>query len=133
MTIEDPERYLKNVWNWNILSGCFGKTKIMPTDIDGAVERNQQFLFMDAKEPSVVLDPNDGQTKFYLRLAQKPGITVFFVWGHKDQPEAYQVYTRTGNSRKLTCNLESFRAAVSRWFELAEEHRSPLIHPEDLE
>jgi hypothetical protein len=39
MTINKLDAYVAGLWDWVCLDGCFGDTKIRPTDIDGLVER----------------------------------------------------------------------------------------------
>ena len=49
---EDGENCYKDhvLPNWEIFNECFIPTKIKITDIDGVVERNGWFLFIELKE-----------------------------------------------------------------------------------
>ena len=53
MTIQSEERFMASLWDWGILKGCFGDSKIEPTDMDGLVERKGHFLVLEAKQPGV--------------------------------------------------------------------------------
>lgn len=130
MTIQDPDAFVRNLWDWAVLNGCFGDTRIMPTDIDGAIERCQQFLFIETKEPGVSL--KQGQRIFYRALSSKPGITVFVVWGTPGAPTELQVFAENGVSRRYACDLEKLRAFVAKWFALADRRMPIRVHANDL-
>lgn len=125
MSIQDAEAYVRNLWDWKILNGCFGSTRIVPMDIDGAVERNGYFLFIETKEPGVPL--KRGQEIFYTALAKKQGITVFLVWGAPAVPAQIQAFARNGASDLQDCDLDKLRRWVSRWFTLACSNNDLLI------
>lgn len=113
----DIQEHLRLLWDWGFLDGCFGETRIEPMDIDGAVERKGRILFLETKEPGVPL--KKGQRITYEALARKAGQTVFVIWGHPQKPEAIQVYSESRRSRRFPCDLNTLRAWVSRWFSQA--------------
>ncbi len=41
MTIRSKEVFLQGLWDWAVLDGCFGNTRIRPTDVDGLIERHR--------------------------------------------------------------------------------------------
>ena len=48
---EDEKCYIKNVLiDWAIFNECFSPTKIKISDIDGVVEHNGWFLFIEVKQ-----------------------------------------------------------------------------------
>jgi hypothetical protein len=49
--IRNMSQYDRGIWDWSILDGCFGDTKISPTDIDGCIERKGRKLFLETKTP----------------------------------------------------------------------------------
>lgn len=124
MTIEDPKRFVAGLWDWKILNGCFGDTKIAPTDLDGFVERNGFFLTIETKSPGV--EVKQGQQLTFERRVQSGVDTVIVVWGETNKPQQYQIFAVNGISQRLTCNLESFRDVVRRWFEYA-ELKKPIV------
>lgn len=126
MTINNPERFVAGLWDWAILDGCFGNTKIRPTDIDGNVERNNFFLFLETKAPGVEL--NQGQERDFLALSKLefdgiPRVTVCIVWGKKGKPERAQFYINGETFGTYQCSLKGLREFVSTWFEDAEANR----------
>lgn len=131
MTIQDSDAFVRNLWDWACLDGCFGDTRIQATDIDGAVERCGQFLFIETKEPGVIL--KQGQRIFYSALAQKSGVTVFVVWGKTGKPEELQVYANNGISKRYVCDLDKLRRFVAKWFELANKRLPVSIRQDELE
>ena len=113
MTIQDRDKYRDAAWDWDILDGCFGKGKIRPSDIDGVVERNGHFLFLEAKPQGKEL--GTGQRILFERLAAKPDITVLVLWGEKEQPEEMWIV----GFDKQPCTLEDVRHYCRRWFAFA--------------
>lgn len=113
MTIHDRDKYRDAAWDWGILDGCFGKGKIRPSDIDGVVERNGHFLFIEAKPPSKEL--STGQSILFERLAAKPDITVLILWGEKEKPEEMWVV----GFEKQTCTLQGVRRFCRSWYTFA--------------
>lgn len=56
-TITSPERFAQaqpgnfdGVFDWQWTLGCFGPN-VTPTDVDGMIERNGNFVFFETKEP----------------------------------------------------------------------------------
>lgn len=91
MSIRNPMAYMASIWDWKILTGCFGNTKIMPTDIDGFVERHGQFLFLETKGPGVPLPV--AQEIGFKALVKHAGALVIIIWGEKDNPQKLRVYS----------------------------------------
>lgn len=125
MTIQDPERFVAGLWDWSILDGCFGNTKIMPTDIDGFVERNGYFLLLETKAPKVEL--KIGQMTAFERLTKTKVVTVIVIWGVANKPEEVQMFSWNGTSVRLPCHTEKLRYMVSRWFEHADKRKLVTI------
>jgi len=99
------------------LEGCFGNTRIMPTDIDGLVERNGKFLVIEFKP--VGKQTPTGQVITLTRLAAIPGFTVIIVYHepcglheHK-HPVAMRV---VGTQGETPINVGGLREFVSQWF-----------------
>lgn len=116
MSIHDPQRYLRNIWDWKILEGCFGQTNIEPTDIDGFVERNGRFLFLETKEPGVAIPY--GQKRTFDALTAH-AIEVITIWGPTNTPQKMSVWPDI--PKPVT--LEEFRREVSMWFWRADTGR----------
>lgn len=113
--IRNLDLYRAQLWDWSILNGCFGNTKIRVTDVDGMVERNGRFLFFETKQPSVMSIPR-GQMMAYERLMRRGGAVFFVVWGQPGSPEAVQVTTQHGTLPPQPCDLRGLRALTYRWF-----------------
>lgn len=122
--INNPDKFMQGFWNWDILAGCFGDTKIKVMDIDGAVERNGKFLFIETKS----LEAGDklplGQHLFLKNLALK-GAFVIVLWGDKDNPVRAKTYNgeRRGfeETEPFDCDIDWLRETVSAWFEYADK------------
>ena len=120
MTIDDPEAYVNSLWDWGCLDGCFGKTAIHPTDIDGLVERKGHFLFLETKGPGVSLPT--GQLRMFRRLIENPRMTVFIVWGKAGDAERIRVLTCDLSRTYYTATTQTLRGLVRYWFANADRN-----------
>lgn len=97
---------------WDDIVDCFPR-KIHPTDIDGMVEMNGQFLFLEEKGCGVSLDT--GQRLALKRLSTNPNTTVvvFRPGGSKDMQV---MIFRAGESTGFRdCSRAQFLHWVQRW------------------
>lgn len=122
MTIENPSEYLRNLWDWSVLDGCFGETKIKPTDIDGFIERNGKFLAIETKSPGV--DLNVGQLITFRSLVKTGYFTVAVVWGNPGSPTKILLMTRRATLEYSSADLAKFRWIVSEWFSYADNKQT---------
>lgn len=111
MTIKDMNDYVRTLWDWVCLDGCFGVSKIMPSDIDGFVERNGRFLVIETKSPGTELLP--GQARAYTELAKLPQFTVLVVWGTPGIVSELEVW---GEEDRRKATLDTLRWYVSMWY-----------------
>jgi len=117
MTINNPEAFMGGVWDWAILDGCFGATKIKPTDIDGCVERHGKVLYMETKRPGA--NVHDAQ-KYLHRAWVRKGDSVLIIWGEQNKPQHIQVLSPRypppeGKTYKFA-SVEKLRELVAAWF-----------------
>lgn len=118
MTINNWEKFKAGVWDWGILRGCFGQTRIEPTDIDGLVERRGKFLVIEAKSPDA--DLRVGQ-RITLEALRRTGLfTILIVWGETNEPQQLEMWTSKGVFEPRPINLEELRKVVSEWFRWAD-------------
>ena len=118
MTIRNKDVYMHNLWDWGILSGCFGDKNVAVSDIDGIMERNGQFLVIEAK--SIEKEIPMGQSIMFSAMAAMPQFTVLIVWGEPGHVVRMQ---RWGVPSYEATN-EDFRTAVRDWFTKANAHKS---------
>lgn len=112
--IRDPVTYMEGVWDWSILRGCFGSTRISPTDIDGFVERNGRFLVIEAKKPDA--DLTQGQRIAFEALQQTGLFWIVIVWGEKDKPERMELWTCIGKMPFDRADLKMLRTIANLWY-----------------
>ena len=113
--IKDEQAFLKGIWDWEILDGCFGATKIKPTDIDGFVERRGNFLILEAK--GIGKDIPRGQERTFERLRETGLFTIVIVWGDKNRPCRLLVLTEHDEYLYDQADLQTFRNVVKWWFD----------------
>lgn len=118
MTINNPEAYARGVWDWGILRGCFGDTRIEPTDVDGLVERKGRFLLIEAKDSGA--DLRQGQRITYEALHKTGLFTILLVWGPTNEPERVELWTRKCRRVYEAANLGILRDIVAKWFAWAD-------------
>lgn len=116
MTINNPQAFVNGLWDWSILDGCFGDTKVKPTDIDGFIERNGYFLFIESKNIGVSVP--QGQRILHKRLVDTGVFTVVILWGNAttNTPTHTQIIWGGGITEIKSTNIDQFRGVVSRWF-----------------
>jgi hypothetical protein len=96
--------------------------RIKPTDVDGLVERNGWFLFLEAKGPKVPL--KQGQKILLERLAENPHVTVIVIWGDKNNPEQIMLMNGKSEPKIRPCDTEELRRVVSEWYQYADRRRT---------
>lgn len=120
MTINNPEAFAASHWDWACLNGCFGDTKIAPTDVDGLVERKGWLLLLETKLPGVEIP--EGQLHTFAGLIATHRFTIMVIWGHPGKPERMRIFTRRGADISCPANLKRLRHHVWRWFDFADSH-----------
>ena len=118
MTINDPDKFMAGIWDWKILDGCFGESRIKPTDIDGMVERNGNFLFLETKSPGASLPV--GQEISFKHLVRRAGAVVMVVWGEQNNPQQLRVFShKHPDGKTIDADGEKFRHLVQVCYERA--------------
>jgi len=107
--IRNAESWKLGRWDWRSLSGAF-RRGVTPSDIDGIVENNRQFLIFETKDTDV--DIPRGQLLMLQRLAMLPGVTVCVLWGPPDEPLFMEVI---GEQRKRTDSRQLWNFVADWW------------------
>lgn len=120
MTIRNMEAFIRNMWDWGILKGCFGRSeKIGPTDIDGLVShRSRRFLALETKSPKKPIEP--GQAMTFNRLMDTGLFTYVFAWGRPGVPEKIIVCHDDGRVEKFVgddANVGVLRDISKTWWD----------------
>jgi hypothetical protein len=116
MSIKNLQAFTNNLWDWAIFDGCFGNTRIKPTDIDGLVEKRGHFLWLEAKSPGKSIPL--GQEIMFKNLRADGRHTIFVIWGDVGKPERLRIYQPHPKPivEEPYCDLPMLRAHVSRWY-----------------
>ena len=92
----------------------------VPSDIDGVIERNGVFLFMEWKRP--LEDMKVGQEKMLISLAKKPDVFVVRITGEQSESMTH-IYgfevIRNGNWVVEGESLIDFYGFYKRWLTYA--------------
>lgn len=116
MTINNKDAYFASLWDWGFLNGCFGTTKIKPSDMDGYVERNGRFIWIETKLPGVEIP--EGQRITFSNLVKR-GDTVLVVWGKPNETEKILLMTPHIEKEYEDADNDLFRDIVGKWFSWA--------------
>ncbi len=116
--IHNEEAFKNSIWNWDILKGCFSATKTAVMDIDGILERHNQFIVFETKSLNSTVSMGQQLT---FEAMQRTGVfTVVIVWGKRNEPQFYKVFYSNGyTTDKMPCTLADMRALVDRWYKYA--------------
>jgi hypothetical protein len=125
MTIQNKDLFMSNVWDWGILKGCFGKTKIEPTDLDGVIERHGRKLILETKQPGATIPFGQELT---LKSFVQDGHSVYVIWGQKDKPQKLRIITPFRDSEE-EADLKQLRLRVHQWFEWADNQELERADP----
>jgi hypothetical protein len=121
MTIQNREAFIASQWDWAVFDGCFGDTRIHPTDVDGLVERNGKFLFLETKLPGTAIKM--GQEIMLKNLASQKNFTVLVIWGRPGMPVKVRIISDNFDKIIETANLNELRRIVKKWFSYAENQK----------
>lgn len=113
--------YIEQLPNWDDYIECFPR-RIRPTDIDGMVEINSNFLFLEEKTSGK--GPDEGQRLAFQRLSLLPNVTtVFFRPGGNSELEVLTYSDQRPQGWQPMTN-EEFKARLTRWAMRADSRKA---------
>ena len=112
--IHNWEHYQESLWDWTAYNDCFGGN-IRISDIDGVVERNGNFLWIETK--GIDADVTTGQAILFDQLIKLPGHHVLIIYGDTDKPHSYRFW---GHYKRRQCTQEDIEAILKRWYAVAD-------------
>lgn len=118
MNIRDVEYYQGSFWDWSFLNDVFTHN-IKVSDIDGVVERNGKFLYIETKRPNKPI--TTGQDIMHQAWLNQ-GHTVLRIWGIENKPERATLLHGVAKEEIENCTLEDIKGIVSRWYNWADGH-----------
>ena len=124
--IRNQAQYDRGIWDWTLLQGCFGNTRITPTDIDGCIERHGCFLWIETKRPGAEVPK--GQEIVLYQLARR-GDTVLIVYGEQGDVRQIVKLAPFGGKVFENADNETLRKLVQDWYEWADgKEDKPLAY-----
>ena len=123
MTIRDKDAFMRGLWDWKVLDGCFGDTHIRPMDVDGLIERRRHFLFLEAKPAGGTLTKGQEITLTELSLQPRTCCVVFYGDPQEETVERITVFTRGEARDQADASLDGLRTFVSLWYAWADGQR----------
>lgn len=121
MTINSMEAFIAGLWDWSCLDGCFGQTRIRPTDVDGLIECNRHFLFLEAKPPNGHL--TQGQHIALTNLSRQPNTTCIVIYGDPTTTNINRIVMIINGTETFIeePSLTTLRAIVASWYQIARQ------------
>lgn len=110
------------LWNWKPVADMMpGRMGV--SDIDGVVERNGHFLFMESKNDNEPL--STGQRIMLCQLAKlnPERVRVVIVYGDRESGEILGYSRVTPEGIQDRASAEAFKTAFRRWFTHANSSR----------
>jgi hypothetical protein len=98
--------------------------QLVPSNVDGILERNGQFLILEWKRPKEKI--SEGQRIMLQALAAKPSFMVVIVYGNTDNEtvvDSYWLLTPEGKPVKSGIGFNSFKEFYRQWYELADGYK----------
>jgi hypothetical protein len=123
-----PETNIRNkklrgvLWNWKPVADMMpGKMGV--SDIDGVVERNGHFLFMESKNEREPLSV--GQRIMLVELAKlnPERVRVVIVYGDRTTGEILGYCRVTADGVQERASPQAFKVAFTKWFNHADSCR----------
>jgi len=115
--------YIDGLPCWDDLIETFPRG-IRPTDVDGFVEINGRFLFLEEKRAGVPFGNNPGQFRALKLLAGLPGVTVLFFRPGATADYEYLLLDKLpglANAEVRECSRGQMHAWLRRWARTADE------------
>lgn len=117
--LRNVDGYKNSFWDWTFLNAAFYPTKIRVSDIDGIVERNGKFLFIETKRPNEKI--GEGQNILHNRLVETGVFCILIIIGDPNKPISYTLTTSQAILKydSPIANLEHLTSVVKKWFDWA--------------
>lgn len=114
--------YIETLPWWDELCECFPR-RILPTDVDGMVEIDGHFLFMEEKRCGV--GPDEGQRIALKRLSRMPATTVLLFRPGTDSHYEMLVFRKGSGSGWQKVSKIDLHEWVRFWVSEAESKKAP--------
>lgn len=120
---------MAQLWSFGMFKGCFGNTKIRPSDIDGIVDAGGHLLLLEGKDKQDGgLD--EGQGRLFRNLRYPKSVASLIWWGNPpegpvdrlryDPPVPLLVPQRGSIGTVHPASLDDLRAVVDEWHRWAD-------------
>ena len=117
-----PYKYGIPWHDFSLFNGCFGNSQVMPTDVDGIVERRGNFLFIEFKTDGKSV--STGQLITLKKLGRLKMFVVVVIWHEPCKihdpkiPTAMQILP---SGKKTSADTASVRDFVKKWWSKADK------------
>lgn len=117
--IDNPAAHLASMPHWHTILPSL-PPNVTPSDIDGILERNNNFLTIETKKRKDTLNPTQGQGLTLHRLAQTPNHKVLIVWMKPPTGPIYQIQKLGKDKHPHTVqNQDELNRLTKQWWDWA--------------
>jgi hypothetical protein len=120
MTIHNLKKFEEGLWDWEFLRQCFGGN-IVPSDLDGIVERNGQFLVLEGKSSGTKIP--EGQQILFENFIKSGHFTVIVLWGESNKPEKMLFTSATQQVMIDPATIKDVKDFAYKWYAEACNHK----------
>lgn len=106
--------YIDGLPCWDDLIEEFPR-KIRPTDVDGFIEINGQFLFIEQKGKGVAFGNETGQFRALKMLARLPGVTVLFFREGETADYEFLILDGSASAHRSECSKGQMHGWLRKW------------------
>ena len=128
MTINNPEEYVKSIWDWGILKGCFYKDSSL-MDIDGLYCWQSHMLMIETKGIGVIVPKP--QIIALKEFSKKPKCSSLIIWGEVNNPHEW-IWIHAGHGgHKKAGSIKELRTELKSWFDVANKgwwNNNGMVH-----
>ena len=110
--------------NWGKVLATTEAGVVYPSDIDGVLERNGQFLILEWKHHTVTKIPL-GQDLMYRRLSQLPDFKVLYLFGCYDTWKISRMELLGGKRGVVDTDNQTLLTYMRNWWQWASKKGHP--------
>lgn len=116
--IRKLQGFLKGQWDLSVYDDCFPKRNRLG-DVDGSIELNGHTIHIEFKESRYGM--TQGQVLKAINQAVNSNITTMFVFGKKDIPVGYILFTKDDlQPDYIESDVEGIKTALRGWVRMSE-------------
>ena len=123
--IRDIDKFMQSAIDWGLFAGCFGpKENNVPSDIDGLMDKNNQWLLIEKKYYGGLTEGQEIKFKKYWKETKTHAVMI--IYGTEKQPTSIEIWQAGSDEiyRFPSATHELLRKLFKVWYAAAERYES---------